>query len=94
MIALNTVPCGVCRGRGKTKYRLPDKGIAERLCESCYGTLWESCSPELRGKMYAELAQYEHPKRKAIEVTGEGGGSIQQSLTVRFVHPGDPEPSN
>jgi len=27
-------------------------------------------SPELRGKMYAELAQYIYPKRKAIEVAG------------------------
>jgi|SRR5215472_3653534 len=27
-------------------------------------------TPELRGKMYAELAQYIYPKRKAIEVAG------------------------
>jgi hypothetical protein len=28
-------------------------------------------TPELRGRMYAELAQYMFPKRKAIEHTGE-----------------------
>lgn len=29
--------------------------------------------PELRGRMYSELAQYMWPKRKAIEVSGESG---------------------
>ena len=29
--------------------------------------------PELRGRMYSELAQYLFPKRKAIEVRGEDG---------------------
>ncbi len=29
--------------------------------------------PELRGRMYSELAQYMWPKRKAIEVSGEAG---------------------
>lgn len=33
--------------------------------------------PELRGRMFAELAQYEHPKLRAIELSGVGpGGSI------------------
>ena len=30
--------------------------------------------PELRGRMYSELAQYMWPKRKAIEVSGDDGG--------------------
>ena len=29
---------------------------------------------ELRGRMYSELAQYMWPKRKAIEVSGDGAG--------------------
>jgi len=35
--------------------------------------------PELRGRMYAELAQYLYPKRKAIEHKGDGpdGPSIE-----------------
>jgi hypothetical protein len=28
-------------------------------------------TPELRGRMYAELAQYVFPKRKAVELTGD-----------------------
>ncbi len=30
--------------------------------------------PELRGRMYSELAQYMWPKRRAVEVSGEGDG--------------------
>lgn len=35
----------------------------------------EGNSPELRGRMYAELAQYVAPKRKALDV---GSGQAQQ----------------
>lgn len=97
-IALGELICNVCRGKLKSKYKLPtgahtvdcakglnravkDKrepicacgGIGERLCESCYGTGYEIVSPELRGKMYAELAGYLHAKLKAIEHSGEVG---------------------
>jgi hypothetical protein len=60
IIALNELPCGVCRGKGKTPYKLPNGGV-------------EACSPELRGKMNAELAQYIHAKKKAIEVSNPDG---------------------
>jgi hypothetical protein len=70
MIALNKVPCGLCRGAGKTKYKLPgDETIHERTCERCYGSRMEACSLELRAKMYSDLAQYVHPRRKAIELS-------------------------
>ena len=39
-------------------------------------------SPELRGRMFAELAQYVAPKRKAVEHTGEGAGEF----TVRWMN--------
>ena len=100
-IALNRLPCGVCRGEGKTKYALPHghhseechasseakcicDGIGMRTCMSCYGSLWEACSPELRGKMYAEIAQYVLPKRKAIEHSGVDGEDIGVRLLVEF----------
>ena len=44
-------------------------------------------SPELRGRMYAELAQYVYPKRKAIEVGGIDGGQTPVELKVTFVSP-------
>ena len=113
MIALNKLPCGVCRGTGKTLYKKPLKPrvkcencgyenpvafvhckvcegqpeveLAHRICMSCYGTLMEACSPQLRGSMCGELLQYQMPKRKAIEHTGADGVPIQATVTVRFV---------
>jgi len=46
-------------------------------------------TPELRGRMYAELAQYEHPKRRAIEHSlgpdpTEELGSAKESLRSRI----------
>lgn len=103
-IALNRLPCGVCRGELKTKYKLLPgdhskecnkqgagagadcicDGIGTRTCMSCYGSGWEACSPELRGKMYAEIAQYVLPKRKAIEHSGIDGEDIGVRLVVEF----------
>jgi hypothetical protein len=34
----------------------------------------------LAGRMYAELAQYVAPKRKAVEQTGPNGGAIQHQI--------------
>ena len=88
-IALNQLPCGVCRGKGRTKYKV-DGEVHERTCESCYGTLFEACSPELRGKMNAELAQYIAPKRKAIEMSGElGTPDLAAILRERFARRAD-----
>jgi hypothetical protein len=44
-------------------------------------------SPETRGRMYAELAQYVYPKRKAIEVGGIDGGQSALEVKVTFVGP-------
>lgn len=38
---------------------------------------------ELRGRMYAELAQYVHPKLRAIEHTGKGGDKLFDVEAVR-----------
>ena len=56
------------------------EGIGTRVCESCYGTLFEACSPELRGKMNAELAQYIAPKRKALEISGNLNFNLGERL--------------
>jgi hypothetical protein len=37
-------------------------------------------TPELRGRMYSELAQYLYPKRKGIDLTAD-----KDALTVTFV---------
>ena len=41
----------------------------------------ESNAPELRGRMFAELAQYLYPKRKAVQHTGGDG----EQLTVKII---------
>jgi hypothetical protein len=42
----------------------------------------EAHPPELRGRMYAELAQYLFPKRKAVE---HSGLAEEERLTVRVI---------
>ena len=37
--------------------------------------------PHIAARLHAELAQYEHAKLRAIEVTGKNGGSINVSVT-------------
>lgn len=40
----------------------------------------EANAPELRGRMYAELAQYVAPKRRALDV----GAQSQQAVSIRI----------
>jgi hypothetical protein len=48
-------------------------------------------APELRGRMFAELATYVHTKRKAMEISGPEGGQLQTELKVLFVDPAPQE---
>lgn len=102
LTAMNQLECGVCRGKLKTRYKLPQgehtqacktansalcvcEGIAERTCQSCYGTGMESVGPSDRLKAAAELLSYTEAKRKAIEVIGDGdGGPVGIMLQVEF----------
>ena len=43
-------------------------------------TFWKDA-----GTQHEKVAQYVTPKLKAVEVTGPGGGPVQQSLTVEYV---------
>lgn len=38
---------------------------------------------ELRARMFAELAQYIHPKRRAVEWSGPGGEPIELNVNAR-----------
>lgn len=81
------VPCGVCAGKGKTRYQAAhgDDRTFERTCQSCYGSKFERLSPETRLRAALDAIEYGHPKRKAIEVTGKDGGAIQAKLEVVFI---------
>jgi hypothetical protein len=81
-IVLDDVPCLTCRGAGTTKYQ-PANGkdkLLERTCKSCDGSGKEKISPELKGKMLTELAQYKYPKRKAIDHVVEQVGTIAEAM--------------
>jgi hypothetical protein len=50
-------------------------------------------SLELRGRMNAELAHYVFPKRKAVEHSGAGGGSVLSDVKVILVPAVDGRPA-
>lgn len=85
-VANGTLPCGVCHGRGKTEFQ-PQLGAEPgvRRCQSCWGSRVERISPKERAWAAAELLSYMAPKKKAIEVTGAGGGPIPVKLNIVFV---------
>lgn len=64
--------------------------VAERLaalgCDPIEGmarlAMDDSVAPELRGRMYAELAQYVAPKRKALDVANTSLQPISISLGI------------
>lgn len=88
LVVENKLPCGVCRGTGKTKFQPAgsERFSGERTCQSCWGSKMERIDPKLRTWAAAELLQYCEPKRKALEVTGEGGkGPVQIGVRVVLV---------
>jgi hypothetical protein len=38
----------------------------------------------LRARMFAELANYAAPRRKAVELTGAGGAPVEVEITYNF----------
>jgi hypothetical protein len=53
----------------------------------------EKHSPELRGRMFAELVQYVYPKRKAVELATDPVAPPQSKLVVEFVRAQPCEPT-
>lgn len=81
-VSTNNVPCGVCRGTGKTNFQPvgEDKAPGVRVCQSCWGSKLERVDPKLLAWAAAEIAQYVAPKRKAIEHSGHIGGDLTDRL--------------
>lgn len=86
-IALGQVRCSLCLGAKSATYkdgRAVPPGTAEAVvapCAHCYATGLEPVGIDLTAKMFAELAQYVAPKRKAVEVSGPGGGPVESETT-------------
>ena len=61
-IATGELLCGICHGKGRTKFQRPLKGkFTVRTCEHCNGSGDDRITPELRAKVVRELAQYISP---------------------------------
>lgn len=60
----------------------PIEGMAKLAMDEC-------SPPELRGRMYAELAQYIAPKRKSLDVSTEHQSS---SISINIGIPQPPKP--
>lgn len=72
--------------------------VAERLaalgCDPIEGmaalAMDDSNPPELRGRMFAELAQYVAPKRKALDVSSTNQQPINISIGIPQKQPATP----
>lgn len=75
-------------GRIKGTLNKKTEELAQRLadigCDPVEGmaiiAMDESNPPELRGRMYAELAQYLYPKRRATEIRTDDGPRVTFEL--------------
>lgn len=93
LVALGELPCGVCFGKGKSKYQA-GTSQKERKCLSCYGSGKERVSPAERSRAADSLAKYCEPQLKQIEVQGSGGGPVLHEVRVTFVKSQDGKPAN
>jgi len=83
-------------GRQRGTPNRATRDVAERFqalgCDPIEGmaalAMDPSSPPELRGRMYSELAQYIAPKRKAVEYSGDSQ-DIEAFLGVIVIPPKD-----
>jgi len=83
----NNVPCGVCRGSGKTKFQPAgsERFSGERTCQSCWGSKLERLTPRERLDSAKALLAHTEPMLKAIEHTGTDGGAIKHAVTITYI---------
>ena len=71
---------GRTAGTPNKKTQLILEKLTELGCDPIEGmarlAMNPSSAPELRGRMFAELAGYLHPKRKAVEVKADEGPRV------------------
>ena len=76
------------KGVPNRRTREVEDRLAELGCDPI--ALDKSNTPELRGRMYSELAHYVAPKRKAIEHSGDVGAP--QKIQIELVSLDGEEP--
>ncbi len=77
---------GRCKGTPNKRTQEARERLDEMGCDPLAGlvklALDENNSPELRGRLFAELAQYVFPKRRATEVKAEDGPQVRFFLNT------------
>lgn len=76
-------------GRRKGSVPKINQAVSEKLaalgCDPIEGMAriaLDSKNPiEIRAKMYSELSQYVHPKRRAVEISGPGGTAVELNVS-------------
>ncbi len=69
----NEVPCGVCRGTGKTKFQAGNDNIGTRVCQSCWGSKLERLKPSERADAAGLLMKYCYSTMQSVEVSNPDG---------------------
>lgn len=87
-VVMNSVPCRVCRGTGKTKFQPAgsERFQGERTCQSCWGSKLERIDPQLAVAAATKLMERCEPQLKAMEISNPDG-SMRPSWVV--VRPGE-----
>jgi len=78
-------PSGRPKGSKSAKTKLIESKLEEFDCDPIEGmvkiALDEKVPAAVRGKMFAELAGFVYPKRKAVEITGDLGNKTPDDYT-------------
>ena len=94
--AMGKMPCVTCHGVGKTKYKISGISgtdrLADRVCESCYGSKMEKLRPEIVFNANEAILSYMIPKLKAIEHNIADGMPLIHAMQVVFVEAQDGRP--
>ncbi len=77
------------KGTPNKETRTIEEKMRELKCDPIQGmaniAMDEDNTPELRGRMFAELAQFVLPKRKAVEHSGPDNQPIRHEHRIKFV---------
>lgn len=82
-VMTNTLPCGVCRGLGKTKYQPGGSEDGKpRTCQSCWNSKMERIDPKVRQASAESLLDRFMAKLKHVEHSGTVDHEITQGYRL------------
>jgi hypothetical protein len=89
-------PAGSGRKKGQSARATVTAILEQFHCDPIEGMIRiaqdKKAKLELRGRLYAELAQYRWPKLRAMEISGPEGAAVQMSGDVRVIFDYDEKP--